>query len=436
MNFYFVSKENESNIKLEQFIYYNILAYIISLYIKDAPVLTNVLMGFLFASSLFLFFKKKSVFSLKKNSVLVGIVLFYLFQIVSVAYSQNKQEGLNILSATVPLFLFSIVFSCINFKIENWTKALSFYACITTLASVAGFAGGVYQTYLTKDTGYLYNDNICAIFSRQAVYFALYVSFAILVFIYQLTDKQFYSSKQRIRVYAALIWLFFILFMLASRTAMFSLLLILIFYLGMGIVKQKKYIEGGILILSLIIGSVILIKLFPKTLNRFKGTTELTYQFDNKNMENHFNGTYDSSKWNSSNTRAAIWKCAVDVWRENPIFGTGIGDRTADLQKKFEEKNFWFALTTHKNTHNQYLDILIGSGLFGLFIFLITLFAYPFYYFYKHQQVFPAMVFLLVLFCLITENMLGRYQGIILISFMLPLSTKIYDQKNAQPSSE
>ncbi len=434
MNVHFITKKNEIKTKPEQFSYYILLAYIVSLYIKDAPVITNILMGLLFCLSILQFFKKKTTFSLKQNSVLAGIIFFYLFQIISVAYSENKQEGLNILSATVPVLIFAITFSLLHFKPERWDNVLYFYASITTIASVAGFADGAFKAYHTGDTGYFYNDNICAVFSRQAVYFAFYISIAIVIFIFQLNSKQIYSLKQRYWAYIALPWLFFILFLLASRTAMFSLILILIFYLGIGILKKKKYMEGCILLLTLVIGSVILIKLFPKTLNRFKGTTDTSYQFDNKNMENHFNTTYDASKWNSSNTRAAIWTCAVEVWQNHPILGTGIGDRTADLQKKFEEKKFWFALTTHKNSHNQYLDIMIGSGLLGLLLFIICLFVYPFYFFYTQKQVFPVMIFLLLLFCLITENMFNRYQGIILISFMLPLSSKI--SRRNEPISE
>ena len=183
--------------------------------------------------------------------------------------------------------------------------------------------------------------------------------------------------------------------------------------------------EVAILGLGLIIGSVVLIKLFPKTLNRFKGTTETEYQFDNQNMENHFNADFDKNKWNSSNTRAAIWTCAMEVWRTQPLFGTGVGDKKDDLKRKFEEKKFWFALHTNKNTHNQYLDVLMSLGLTGLLIFILCYFVYPLWIFIQQKQGFAIMVFLLLALCLITENMFGRYQGIVLIALILPLASKI-----------
>jgi O-antigen ligase len=436
-HFFFLPVKNEIDHKANLIAYYAILVYILSIFSHYIPVVTNIMMALVFGLSLTFAFKNKMRSSLQKNSALPGIVLFFFAQLLSVLLSDNKQEGFNQLSNVVPFFLFAVSFCFIDFKQETWNRILHFYAAVTVIASIIGFAGGIYHTVTRHDTGYLYNDNICELLGKQAVYFAFYVSAAILIFIFQLTTNQPAKEKPGGWVYPAIIWLFFIIFLLASRAAMFSLLLILLMYMGSRILRRKKYMEGCILLLSLIIGSVVLIKLFPKTLNRFQGTTETNFQFNNKNIENHFNAAFDTTKWNSSNTRAAIWTCATEVWKAQPLLGTGLGDKNDELRKKYEEKNFWFALTTNKNTHNQYLDILMSMGIAGLLIFLICYFVYPFWIFYKQRKIFPAMLFLLLAFCLITENMFGRYQGIVLLAFMLPLACKIETPaEKIQPPSD
>lgn len=422
---FFLPAKNEIDQKTNVIAYYTILVYILSIFSHYIPVITNIMMALLFVLSLVSAFKTKLKSSLQNNKVLPGIVLFFFTQLLSALLSANKQEGFNQLSNVVPFFLFAISFYFIDFKQETWNKILHFYAVVTVIASIAGFAGGVYYTVTKHDTGYLYNDNICELLGKQAVYFAFYVSAAIIIFIFQLNGNKNQNKIPITWIYLSITWLFFIIFMLASRAAMFSLLFILFIYLGNSILRRKKYMEGCILLLSLIIGSVVLIKLFPKTLNRFQGTTETSYQFDNKNVENHFNAAFDTAKWNSSNTRAAIWTCATEVWKAQPLLGTGIGDKNDELRKKYEEKNFWYALSTNKNTHSQYLDILMSMGIIGLVIFLICYFIYPFWIFYKQRQIFPVMIFLLLALCLITENMFGRYQGIVLLAFMLPLACKI-----------
>ncbi|HSH67401.1 MAG TPA: O-antigen ligase family protein, partial [Bacteroidia bacterium] len=310
---FFIPEKNEIDNKINVAVYYALLIYIVSLFSEYIPVISNIMMALVFVASLVLAFQKGGSQLFYRNKALTGIILFFLIQFLSVLFSQNKKEGFTILSSVVPFFLFAVSFCFIEFKQSTWNRLLLFFAVITTLASVIGFGAGVYNSVTLHDNGYLYNDNICFVLGKQAVYFAFYVSIAILIYIYHLITNE--NKKSAAWIYLAICWLFIIIFLLASRTAMFGLLAILCIYLGTILIQRKKYMEICILFLSLAIGAVILIKLFPKTLNRFKGTTETSFQFDNQNTENHFNATFDKTKWNSSNTRAAIWTCAVEVWR-------------------------------------------------------------------------------------------------------------------------
>jgi O-antigen ligase len=433
---FFIPVKNEIDHKTDLIAYYALLVYIVSIFSHYIPVVTNIMMAVVFVLSLISAFKNRVTHSLHKNKALPGIVLFFFAQLLSVFLSENKQEGFNQVSSVVPFFLFATSFCFLDFRQRTWFKILRFYAVVTVIASIIGFSVGAYYAVTKHDTGFLYNDNICDILGKQAVYFAVYVSIAIIIFIFQLTTNQDQTEKPSGWIYAAILWLFFIIFLLASRAAMLSLLCILLIYVGNIILRRRKYMEGSIVLVGLVIGSILLVKLFPKTMNRFQGTTETAYQFDNKNTENHFNATFDTTKWNSSNTRAAIWTCAMEVWRAQPLLGTGIGDKNDELHKKYEEKNFWYALTTNKNTHNQYLEVLMGMGIVGLIVFFACYFIYPFWIFYKKRQIFPVMLFLLLAACLITENMFGRYQGIVLLALMLPLASKIETPADKVKQSE
>lgn len=426
---YFLSIKNEISSKLNRVLYFIILSYIVSLFIKDAPVVTNILMVAIFLFSLISISKENFFNSLKKNKAIIGIALFFFIQVLSMLYSEDKKEGVALLVRRLPLLLLPISFFFINYKKVIWDKIALFYAVSTTVGSVVGFSYGVYCYFISKDSGFLYNDNISVILSKQAVYFAFYVSIAIVIYVVQLNQNIEFVKKNKVFFFLAIIWLFIIIFLLASRAAMLGLLLISFCFLSYNIIRKKKYLEGMLFVFCLVVGAVILSKLFPKTLNRFKGTTETSFQFENKNVENHFNAEYDESKWNGTNTRMAIWKCAVEIWKANPLIGTGIGDRTTDLNKQYQEKKFWYALNTNKNTHNQYLDILISMGIIGLLLFIILFFIYPIFTFVKQKQTLGVIVFVLLAICLITENMFDRYQGLIFISFILSITAKIFDER-------
>ncbi len=429
-NYFSSIKPEEGTSKTNRILYYTLLTYIVSLFLKGAPVISNILMGAVLALSLSTISKENFIDSIRKSKVLIGIIFFFLLQIFSLLLSEDKKEGMALLLRRLPLFLLPASFIFINFKKETWNKISLFYALAATLASIVGFFYGAYGFFVSKDSGFLYNDNISMILGKQAVYFGLFVSSAIVIYLFQLNQDIEIAKKYRPCFFIAIIWLLFILFMLASRSAMLGLLLVFFCYVSYNIVRKKKYLEGILVMLCLIVGAVILSKLFPKTLNRFQGATATNFQFENQNAENHFNAAYDESKWNGTNTRIAIWKCAFEIWKANPLLGTGIGDRSGDLKKKYEEKKFWYAFNTNKNTHNQYLDILISMGIIGLLLFLLLFFIYPVCSFIKQKQTLAIILFLLLAICLFTENMFDRYQGIIFIPFMLSLATKIVDEKD------
>ncbi len=426
---FFLLKENILSGK-QRWLYYTILCFIVSLYIKHIPVITNVLLFGIFLMSCFSAFTKNYAEQIKQNRAIFGIVLFFIYQLITVIFSDNLQIGTQVLLMRLPLFILPFSFCFINFDLSTWRKIALFYALTTTLASVVGFGYGIYMAINKHDTGYLYNDNISElILDKQAVYFGFYVNAAILILFFSLKNIGGLDKKFNYIIWLSLLWLLFIICMLASKTSMFCLAVLLFIIALRYMFIHKKKLEGGLLLLSMFIGAVLIMKVFPKTLNRFKGITETTFVFDNKNRENHFNADYDKDKWNSTNTRVALWQCGVEIWKEHFLFGTGLGNKKAELMNKYKEKHFLYALETEKNLHNQYLDILMSLGVVGLTFFVTSFFIYPFIQFIKNGQWFSILIFACLAFSFFTENMLDRYQGEMLIAFILPLASKI-SQKN------
>ncbi len=62
--------------------------------------------------------------------------------------------------------------------------------------------------------------------------------------------------------------------------------------------------------------------------------------------------------------RFAMWVIGYSVWKENPVFGTGLGDFDEDMiryQKKGEYPN----VEVMGSTHNIYMQALVGTGIIG-----------------------------------------------------------------------
>ena len=77
--------------------------------------------------------------------------------------------------------------------------------------------------------------------------------------------------------------------------------------------------------------------------------------------------------------RLALWDVAIDVWKENPVLGTGPGDYDEDLMSH-KEQGRYPTVGPHKTTHNIYLQVLVSNGLVGILIFLPTFIILPLWY--------------------------------------------------------
>ncbi len=425
-----VFNDSKASVRYGKLIYYCLLGYIVSLYIKNAPVLSNGLMIILVGLA-FISVKPRNYLGLfASQKINSGIMLFFVYEMISVIFSIDKTSGFNILSMRLPLFIFPCAFCLINFEGKTWKKILVFYVITTVVASMVGFVYGTYRVIHESNTAYFYNDNISELLlGKQAAYFGLYVNVAILSCIYILRDRKKNKDNSNAFFYVSIAWLLFINYMLASKMSTISIVGIIICIAFVNIVRNKKILEGLILVFGLLIGAVMLNNMFPNTFNRFKTINQTGFRFDNTNPENSLDTKFDSAKWSSGSTRMALWTCGKEMFIKHPFFGTGLGDIRNSLKEKYAEKHFEYALNTNKNLHCQYVDIAVSMGAIGLLLFLFFFFVYPIKTFISNGQDFAASIFICVGLCLLTENMFDRLQGEEIIALILPLSIKLFDRK-------
>ncbi len=411
--------------KMQGAIYALMLFYIVSFVFPSSPVITNVLIGAILLAGIIQARSERGNKVVKQGKYLLGITALFLLLLLSIFYSENTKAALSVVSLRLPLLLLAIAFFLIKLEKKIWLKIVLFYVTIIVIMSVLGFLYGAYLTWKTKDSGYLYNDNICdLLFGKQAAYIAFYVSAAIFILTGLLLEKTQELEKNKGWFILIILWLIFYVFLLASKTALISLVVLISAQLILFLVKNKQWMGLGLLFFTAIVATVLLSKLFPKTLNRFNGITQTTFQFENTNKENHFNAEFDAQKWNSTNTRMAIWYCAKEIIEQQLWLGTGVGDREDELQKKYKEKNFIYAFETNKNTHNQYIEMTVSMGVAGFLLFVLALLVIPVIILVKQKNSWGICIILYLALGFVTENMLDRYQGEIIIAFIVPLVLK------------
>lgn len=128
--------------------------------------------------------------------------------------------------------------------------------------------------------------------------------------------------------------------------------------------------------------------------------------------------TYEKVDTNYSNSiRLGIYSCVSEILKEDWLLGVGVGNAQKALDDCYQNKSE-VLLQKLYNSHNQYLDVWLKTGILGLFIFLIFLgmnirkAIYNRNYFLLSILLFFGIIFL-------AENALSRQTGIIIFYFLI-----------------
>ncbi|MFI5151403.1 MAG: O-antigen ligase family protein [Bacteroidia bacterium] len=363
----------------------------------------------------------RNIAQLWKSKAVLGLLIWYLFQILTITYSVNKGNAFKWMEYRASLAYMPLIIGTAFLKKEEIRKILLLFAWTTVCAAILAILYGTAMVIHTGDTGYLYNDSLGILYEKQAVYLAMYVNFAVIILLGQLHENRFAKKLYRNLALFAVLFLTAFVYLLACRTALLLLLLVLGGYVFYMIFKQKRYLSGGMLVLGFLLASVMSYKLFPKAASRLLFVTQTAYTFESKGESDHFNGEHKAENWNSVNTRLAIWACSREVIAGHLLFGTGIGDSEDALISQYEKHNFDFAIKYRLNSHNQYLDVILTYGLLGLFLFLTVFFILTLRVVWKRKDFLFLFFVVSMGVYMITEVMLSRNQGTAFIAFFITL---------------
>jgi O-antigen ligase len=433
----------------EKILYFLLAGFFITLYLPRMPVVNNCFIGLIVLHSFFYnsWAEKKQL--LKDRKALLFIFAFFGIHILSAVFSNNKQEAITMLGLRIPLLLFPLSLGLIAISKELKFRILLIYCLTAVLAAIVCLAYAYLQYRKWQDASYLYDDSLTAVIDRQSIYFSLMVDFTLFAFTYLLLKRSF-TLEHPGGAYLSIAFLLVIQFMLASRIAIIGLYCGLLVIALAYMIKQRKLLAGGALILALIVVVVGLVHFFPNTMSKFRELTYTAYQFDAHPVESHNNRIIpnlnpnpnlnlnlnpnskrvDPEQWNGMNIRLAVWKCAWELVQQNWVLGVQLGDKQDKLMAVYRSKHFDYALATRRNMHNTYLDVLCSFGIIGLAVFLVGFLIYPAIYCYKANDALGGFILISFAISLFTETYIDKSIGCILLGFFISF---LISYKKPQP---
>ncbi len=336
--------------------------------------------------------------------------LVYLLLFISITYSSDKKEGLNISGRQTAILLMPVLFALSNFDTARYKMPLlQIFAGACTGVILYLYADAIYTLHYfnlpLKDlfTGAFTNQNFSSPIGLHATYMAMYAGLSLAVMMYVFVNSV--AKSKRIIAIACGGILGCGIFQLGSRAVMVAILLVFAAGIGFFLLQgKKKWLVTGIaILLSLAAG----LSAMQTTAFKQRYVSELKNDLANQPVPDE-----------RLEPRISRWRLAMDIIKTAPVWGHGNGSEKELLKEKYFANKLYISFLRGFNAHSQYLSFLIRCGVLGLLLFLTVLtFAYR-KAFVKKDFLFFSFL-LLVSTVAVSENILDVNKGIFFYSFFL-----------------
>ena len=302
----------------------------------------------------------RSVFS---NSLMIVWGVLLAFMGVSMLWTMNPIEGLAVWNRWIVVLLASVLCSAFLLYENKTLKALIVTTIVIAIINVLSciifyyvFDVHISQRNNLKLNGFYGNKNIFAVaflFKLPFLYYAF------------MRYKGFIKWISLVLVFM----IAFCLVILSTRSSFIGLIfhaVILLVYGVYSILKvnrSKKAILGFVLPL-LAIGCGF-----------FSGNRFIEYNYEHfaaKNVKNNYSvdERFKSIADGNSKGRLLIWKNTVEIIKEKPLSGYGVGNHKLAIMKVECAKKHDYIVSDH--AHNDFLEMFSELGIFGCLIYVLT----------------------------------------------------------------
>lgn len=360
---------------------------------------------------------KMKILSLKKNSLFLVAILFYLLHIAGMANTENTAAGWFDLEVKFSLFLLPIlIFSDKKFLGKERKWIFGIFVLGNLVAAVLCFGYALYMTINLGENYFHYSFISIFLHSSYSSLFALFaICIIIIMTIWDLPMKfNLYTIRTprsilrknfhlNLIVMIGILLLFVFILVTQSRAGIITSAIVFCFLISYYFIRQKKLLYLFVLLGIFFCSAMFAIQYMP----RFNPVIS----FMNTKLDS-------TSVLSTENViiRYLIFQQSAEIISENIFIGVGTGDVKDALVEKYTAKNMIVAREKKLNSHNQFQETFIGLGLPG-FICLMILILFPLIKGIKEGNVLNISFSIIILVNFLFESMLNTQSGVIFFSF-------------------
>ena len=339
---------------------------------------------------------KQSIKVLKHSSIFLSLCIYIAFLIASFLYTEDFSYGLRALEKKSGLIILPILLTGLQWNKSLKEDVLKLFVFTLFILTVYSLITTFIKYEIGSDISY-FSWILPFTSSFSANYYSLFLAFGILIIVFEF--RQFQSLLSAPITIAFIVYLGAFLPLLTSRSAILGLIAILLMYAIFKISKSANERKKGFTVLVLtFLMLVVVLSTVPYLNTRIKQSIF------------HF----------SADPRYKLFKSTVNVFLRNPLLGVGIGDVQDELTAEHLRTNNVEAYTNKYNAHNDWLQIVLGTGLVGL-VFFSHFFLQLIKKAWRTRDLYMVTFVLFFLITSMTQSILERNKGIIFFSFFTTL---------------
>jgi O-antigen ligase len=332
--------------------------------------------------------------SIKSKPYIWVFSLFFLLYLVSVLYAGNISEWWSLTHLKIAFLIIPLSFAMLDpFSKKDYMAVLLSMVIMAVWSSI-WVQVSYYQNF------YLFNQSLGFGGSLPTptnhIRYSVIVALSMVICLaFAIEDKRYKYAWER-WVYGLLaLYLFYFLHVLSVRSGLalgYAGILILCALYFRHLKRWQQFAVVGLLILAPIMAY--------KTMPGFEQKINYTLYDLGKFNQGEGDEYSDSERWQS-------WRAGINIGNQHPFFGTGTGKFRSELETYYKTE---LKKDSYERPHNQYINVFVLFGLFGLTVFLFVL-VYPmtFSLFWK-QPLIPTL-FTMQLLSMMVEHPLDTTVG-------------------------
>ncbi len=300
---------------------------------------------------------KRKFEDIKSSKLLMALLLYLIFSILSILWSSNLDTALNILRKST--YLFTIFVIATSLKKEYVVSVITAFLVGMFISEIIAY--GVFFEIWTFKNATPQNPTPV----MQHIDYSIFMAFSAILLLNRIFSKH-YIAKEKV---------IFIIFFLTVTGNMF---------LSIGRTGQVAFI-AGIIVMTIIhfrvsIKSFVLSSLMIVTI--FTSAYHLSASFESRSKEalNNVEKILNSDLNSSWGIRVAYWITTYNIFKENPLIGVGLGDYIDETRDELKDDKYSYLdnstieFMSNYHPHNQYLLVLLQMGIIGLFLLFYFIF--------------------------------------------------------------